>query len=137
MKRLIRPALTSILIVLGIVLSGAAMADRGGGHRGGHWRGHGGGHWGGHTSLGFYFGLPLFGPAYYPAPYYYPPAYYPPTVVVPSSPPVYIEQDNAQPAPESSRQDWWYYCAESNTYYPYVKQCPGGWQRVTPQPPSG
>ncbi len=27
--------------------------------------------------------------------------------------------------------------AESKTYYPYVKECPGGWQRVTPQPAPG
>ncbi len=34
-------------------------------------------------------------------------------------------------------QGTWYYCAESKTYYPYVKECPGGWQRVTPQPAPG
>lgn len=140
MKRLVRPALTSVLILVGIVLSGAAMAQH---HGGGHQRGYGGGHvrgyGGGHASYGFYFGLPLYGPGYYPAPYYYPPYYYPPAVVVPSSPPVYIEQGNAQaaPGPASSQQNWWYYCADSKTYYPYVKECPGGWQRVAPQPPSG
>ena len=131
MKSLVRPVLTSVLLIVGIALSGAAVADRGG-----HWRGHGG-HGGWHGSYGFYFGLPLYGPSYYPAPYYYPPYYYPPSVVVPSSPPVYIEQGSTQAAPGSSQQNWWYYCADSKTYYPYVKQCPGGWQRVEPQPPSG
>ncbi len=126
MKSLIRPALTSILLVLGLALSGAAMAEH-----------HGGGHWRGHASFGLYLGAPLFGPAYYPAPYYYPPYYYPPTVVVPSSPPVYIEQGSTQAAPSSSQQNWWYYCADSNTYYPYVKECSSGWQRVAPQPPPG
>ena len=38
----------------------------------------------------------------------------------------YIEQ--SQPA------DSWYYCADSKAYYPYVKDCPGGWQRVSPTP---
>jgi len=131
MKSLVRPVLTSVLLIVGIALSGAAVADRGG-----HWHGHGG-HGGWHGSYGFYFGLPLYGPSYYPAPYYYPPYYYPPSVVVPSSPPVYIEQGSTQAAPGSSQQNWWYYCADSKTYYPYVKQCPGGWQRVEPQPPSG
>ena len=49
-------------------------------------------------------------------------------------PSVYIEQ----PDPETSTEEqtnYWYYCKKSRTYYPYVKECPGGWQRVTPQPP--
>jgi len=129
MKSLIRPVLTSVLLVLGLALSGTALADRGG-------HGHGG-HGGWHGSYGFYFGFPFYGPGYYPAPYYYPPYYYPPSVVVPSSPPVYIEQGGTQAAPGSSQQNWWYYCGDSKTYYPYVKECPGGWQRVEPQPPSG
>ncbi|MGH8696943.1 MAG: hypothetical protein ACREVS_10725, partial [Burkholderiales bacterium] len=75
-------------------------------------------------------------PAYYPyyAPYYYPsyspPAYYP------SGPTTYIEQGSGgQTAPQPAPEHWWYYCAESKTYYPYTKECPGGWQRVSPQPP--
>ena len=27
----------------------------------------------------------------------------------------------------------WYFCAASNAYYPYVQDCPGGWQAVAPQ----
>ncbi|HEY4370756.1 MAG TPA: hypothetical protein VGN52_02355 [Burkholderiales bacterium] len=82
---------------------------------------------------GFYgprFGVYV-GPGYYPPPYYYyPPA---PVVVTPPSPPVYIEQapPAAAPAPQSSM---WYYCAASRSYYPYVKDCPGGWQQVAPRP---
>ena len=72
----------------------------------------------------------------YPAygPYYYPP--YPSIVVVPSAPATYIEQaapdygQQAQPA-----QHDWYYCRKPEGYYPYVKRCPGGWQRVPAQPP--
>jgi hypothetical protein len=30
----------------------------------------------------------------------------------------------------------WFYCPEAGAYYPYVQQCPGGWQQVAPQPPS-
>jgi hypothetical protein len=80
----------------------------------------------GRVFFGVGIGVPLWGPAYYPYGYY-PPYYYEPrTVVVPAQPQRYIEQ--SQPA------DAWYYCAESKAYYPYVKDCPGGWQRVSPTP---
>lgn len=77
---------------------------------------------------------------YAASPYYaYPPYYYPssPTViVVPQAPTGYIEQapsdqgQRRQPAPLD-----WYYCRKPEGYYPYVKRCPGGWQRVPAQPP--
>ena len=94
------------------------------------------------VGIGIHFGYPLIGfPYYYPpyhyAPYYYP-AYYPPPVVVQQQAPVYVEQD-PQPAPSvqpSTPAGYWYYCADSRAYYPYVKQCPAGWQRVAPQPNS-
>jgi hypothetical protein len=81
--------------------------------------------------FGFNFGVPL-----YPAPYYYPPpAYYypPPVVVAPSAPPVYIEQSQPSSAPQGDY--FWYYCPDSKAYYPYVKECPSPWQRVSPRPP--
>ena len=72
-------------------------------------------------------------PYYYPPyPYYYPP-YYASPVVVQQQPTVYVEQ----PAPQVQTQPaagYWYYCASSRAYYPYVKECPAGWQRVAPQP---
>jgi hypothetical protein len=81
---------------------------------------------------------------YYPYPHYvYPPVYYayPPVVVAPSGPPVYIEQGQAQapdapPAPAQPSPNYWYYCSNPEGYYPYVKQCPGGWQQVEPRPPA-
>lgn len=146
MKSVLKAGMASVLILAGSLASGAAPAQPHGGH--GHARiaQHHGGHArivphrGGHARFGFYIGVPLYGPAYYPyyaPPYYYPP-YYPPTVVT-SSPPVYIERESAQPvpAPGASPEGWWYYCAESKTYYPYVKECPGGWQRVSPRPMNG
>jgi hypothetical protein len=102
-----------LLLLVGLLVSGSALAWHHGGVR-----------------FGFYVGVPV-GPYWYP-PYY--PYYYPPAVVtVPSSPPVYVEQGAAAPA-APVQQNYWYYCAESKSYYPYVKECPGGWQRVTPQP---
>ncbi len=86
---------------------------------------------GGRVHFGFAFGGPVYPAPWYPAPYYYPPAYYyPPVVVRPAPPPSYIEQNE-------TADDYWYYCAASKAYYPYVKECPGGWQRVAPQPPRG
>jgi hypothetical protein len=55
-----------------------------------------------------------------------------PTVVVSPPAPVYIERPPAEPeAPP--QQVWWYWCPQARAYYPYVKECPGGWQRVAPQ----
>jgi len=53
---------------------------------------------------------------YYGPGYYYPPAYYAPVPVV--------------PAPQ-----YWYYCAPAGAYYPYVQNCPVGWELVIPTPP--
>jgi hypothetical protein len=117
-KRRVAVALT--LGVLAGFLSGGAAADRD------HWHGHG------HVGVGvvvdpFWFGAWPYRPYYYP-PYYYPP----PVVTVPAEPPVYIERD-AGPGPQNSA--YWYYCSRPRGYYPHVKQCPGGWQPVAPQPP--
>lgn len=114
------------LILIGAVLFGALGANTAwanGGHGHGHWGGHhGGGHWRGH--IGFFVGAPLF---WYPQPaYYYPPA----VVVVPAAPVVYVEQ--TPPAPPA--QQYWYYCGNPQGYYPNVRECPSGWQKVLPQP---
>jgi len=78
------------------------------------------------VEFGVYWGGPWIYPPYYPYP-----VYAPPVVVPPPTPPVYIERQ-AAPAMEPG---YWYYCAESRAYYPYVQTCPGGWQPVAPQPP--
>ena len=90
--------------------------------------------------VGFNFGVPLYGAYTYPYPYYAPPyyypAYYPAPVVVQQQPTVYVEQQPAPAAQASAPAGYWYYCAGSHAYYPYVKECPAGWQRVAPQPPN-
>jgi hypothetical protein len=109
------------LLVLAMAGVGSAWAD--------HFHHHGGGH----VNFGFYLG-PGWGPWYYPPTYYYPPYYVPPVVVQPQ-PQVYVEQAPAPAAaPAAPATGYWYYCAGSRGYYPYVKTCPGGWQKVAPQP---
>jgi hypothetical protein len=60
------------------------------------------------------------------------PYYADPSVVVQQAPTQYIQQD---PAPPSAPQ-YWYYCQNAGAYYPYVKDCPGDWITVVPQPAS-
>ena len=38
-------------------------------------------------------------------------------------------------APVQAPVNVWYYCQNAKGYYPYIKQCPGGWQQVDPKPP--
>jgi hypothetical protein len=112
----------AFFLLLGAGTSGVAWAD--------HF------HYG--PRVGIVIGVPLGRPWYYPPPYYYYPA---PVVAAPSAPPAYVEQDPvqapmpAQPQAGSNGSDYWYYCSNPDGYYPYIKQCPGGWQRVVPQPP--
>jgi len=117
------------------VLAALLLAGAGNSWADGHYRGR----------VGVYIGPGAYwGPAY-PRPYYYPGFYpYPyadpyynsaPVVVVPSAPPVYIEQGAVTAEPiESAAQQYWYFCRATKKYYPYVKECPGGWQKVLPQP---
>ena len=89
---------------------------------------------------------PVFSPygyGYYPYDYY-PYGYYPPVVVTqPAAPTVYVEQgaapvqDSVQQPPQSSApSNDWYYCRNPEGYYPYVRNCANGWQRVPAQPPT-
>jgi hypothetical protein len=95
------------------------------------------------AGVGVFIGAPLY-PYYYPR-YYYPPAYYPgpyayyppAALVAPAAPPVYIEQppaaEAAPSAPPQAAGSYWYYCRDSQAYYPYVQQCASPWQQVVPQ----
>lgn len=78
---------------------------------------------------GFWIG-PGWGPLWW-GPLVYPYYGYPhQPVIIQQQPPVYDQQ--IQQLPEEPY--YWYYCAESKTYYPYVKQCPKGWIKVVPTP---
>ncbi len=124
-------ALVWLLAVL--LVTSTVPGEARGGHGGGH-----GGHHGGHGIHGFrhghhgFLGPSIVAPIW---PYWDPyldPYGYPPDIT--PAPQVYI-----QPAPEAPGQPpeppSWYYCDDPQGYYPYVRQCPGGWRPVAPTPP--
>jgi len=55
----------------------------------------------------------------------------PKSVPEPADLSIEIEQGGGQATPQG-QSNYWYYCADSQAYYPYVKECPGGWQQVAP-----
>ena len=153
------PSVVIAAALAALIASAPAMAQ----HRGHH---HGGGaRFSLGIGIGPGFGFPNYAyrPPYY---YYpaYPPYYYPPVAIAPAPLPVYIERQDvireqfmAQPQTQQQQyqqsqvqpqvpaqaqaetrivQSDWFYCADSKTYYPYVQQCAGQWQRVTPHPPA-
>ncbi len=107
-----RIALVAVFLVLGAAAAADANAH---GPRG-------------RVHFGIHLGAPWY-PYWHPWPYYYQPA---PIVVQRAEPPVYVERD--EPPDAAAPQSWWYYCEQSKTYYPYVKSCPAGWQKVAPTP---
>ena len=137
----------AVAIGAALTLAGAGIAEAGGrsggGHSGGGGARHSGGHSGGHSgwhsgghSHGHYrhhnhgSRVVVVGSAFYG--YGYPGYYYPPSLYYnypPAPAPVYIEQGHAPGA-----QGDWFYCPQYRVYYPQVQDCPGGWQRVAPQP---
>ena len=46
-------------------------------------------------------------------------------------PTVEKDADGVERAPDH----YWYFCPDSDAYYPYVKECASPWHRVAPQPP--
>ena len=110
--------------VTGLVFAGSALAQH---------RHH---NHGPRLSIGFGFGYPAY-PYYYPPYAYYPPYYSAPVVI--QRQPVYIEQNPSAPAAQAPASPapasaYWYYCADTRAYDPYVMECGSGWQRVAPQP---
>ena len=123
------------VILAGAVAAGPAFASKGGSGKGGrsgvhHGRSHAGGHHG-HIRSSAAFGA-VVAPAFWPwwnySPYYYPP------VAMASAPPVeYIERSEQEG--RMDEQQYWLYCAKAQAYFPYVAECPEGWERVPATPP--
>ena len=135
--------MATMLLTLSAATQTVAASDR-------HFRG---------PRISFGFGIG-FGPFAYPYPSaysrnYYPASYYPyqsiyypevmvETVVTPA--PVYVRQtevvstrplQSQQIQPEVSVNGGdWYYCHKPDGFYPSIKACPSGWQRVLAQAPA-
>jgi hypothetical protein len=111
------------LFLVGMAATGDAFAARW--HRGGHsWHGHG------YMGVGVVVGSPFFW-----GPWYYPPVYYPPVVIERSAPPVYVEQlPPIESRPQTRYAGYWYYCQSPSGYYPEVRECPRGREKVPPRP---
>jgi hypothetical protein len=113
-------------------------------------------YWSGYYAPGYY-APGYYAPSYYGYGYGYVPPYYvygPPGVVTSTGGVVYIEREagtvstqQPEPAPSSAVEatpplappppggQWWYLCSSPRGAYPYVRECPGGWERVPAVPP--
>ncbi|MFA7268763.1 MAG: hypothetical protein WC073_05425 [Sterolibacterium sp.] len=133
------------LVAAGSLVATPVCADRGGGH------GHGSDHfWG---PFGFLLGTAILYSAVQPRTVYVEPrvVYAPPVYAPAIVQPYYVEQAYANPPvvslpppppnvaqilpPEVASGQWWYFCKKPAGYYPYVKECPNGWEKVSPTPP--
>ena len=116
-----------VLLLAAVMLLAAASESafargRGGGHA---WHRHSGGS---RVVVGAILAAPAF--------WYFPRTTAPLVASEPGAPVVYIEKGDAQAASGQSAEAWWYYCADTKAYYPYVKECAQEWQRVAPAPPA-
>jgi hypothetical protein len=134
MKKLVPVFLAMLMFAFGA----EALADsRHGDWRGGRdWRGDHG--WRGNyghdrhrhgyrSSFSFVFGAPVYWPPYA---YSYYGLYSRPPVIVQQAPVTYVQRD-LPAAPAASA--YWYYCPDSQSYYPYAQTCPSEWLQVVPQ----
>ena len=117
-------ATRKVLVVAALAAVAASAASPAWSHGRGHH------HHGGHVRFGIVLGAPLI---HWPHSHYHP--YDPRTVVIREEPRTYIEKGDAPDASPSPSSGYWYYCRSADLYYPYTKHCPGGWERVAPQPP--
>jgi len=128
MKKIICIALAATALIV----AGASTGDAFRGGHGGHgWHGGRGGHFGVGLFIGPGWGPGWWGGPYYPSYPYYPyyPYYTAPPVVIEKEPDTYIQK-----APQDEKPVYWYFCPDPEGYYPYVKKCPKGWQKVLPEP---
>ncbi len=137
------------VIAAALVAAAILPAHAGGGHRG-HSHARIGISIGAPVVIGGWWGgpRPYYYPAYYPS-YYYTPA---PVVVrevvreplvyydergnpVPPTQPQNQAQAPAQAPQTTAAAPTWFFCPDSQTYYPYAQTCASPWQRVAPHPP--
>lgn len=125
-----------LMIAAAALASAAATADAHGGR--GYPRARVGIHIGAPVVIGSWW-------ASYPAyPRYYYHPYPPPPVVVREvvREPLVFYDERGNPVPPVRTQPQpgtaapaWFFCQDTQSYYPYVETCASPWQRVIPQPP--
>lgn len=108
-----------VVALLALTVASGAQAQR--------W-GHGHSHSRVVIGVGVPIGWPYWHYSYYPPPYYYAPR-----VAVPGETVIYVEKSGAESVPGDDPTHYWYFCRDSNTYFPYVKECASPWQPVVPQ----
>ncbi|MGO8987283.1 MAG: hypothetical protein ACLQGU_22330 [bacterium] len=115
---------------------GGGHARVGGGYRGGFGHGYYHGFYGrfgyGWWGYPYWWDYPYY-PYYYPYSYPYYDPYYDGGYGEPPVPP-----QGVTPPAESGQQQpsYWHFCQNPEGYYPYVKECPGGWMKVVPPKPN-
>lgn len=122
MKRQILMAFLAIALATPALAQGGRGWEHGGRHGGG-WG------WGGAWILPALIGGAILYDVTRPPPVYVQPA----PVYAPSYVQSYVQGD--APAVAAPSAQYWYFCASSNAYYPYVRYCPSGWQAVPATPP--
>jgi hypothetical protein len=60
----------------------------------------------------------------------------PSPIAAPPPPPDAVPPAAAPPGAPTTTGPWWYFCASPRGAYPYVRECPSGWERV-PAVPTG
>ena len=118
------------LAVIAVLVASMSVPVLARGRSGGSHAGRGGHSFSGtHAGVGHHRPHRFFSPrvgVFVGAPLLYAPFLYPPPgSYYPLPPPVYMQMPS---------QEHWYFCPGANAYYPYVEECPGGWQQVAPQP---
>ncbi len=124
-----RGNMTAILAM--VMLVTGVEAEAGGGRRHHvhhHHRGH----------VGVFIGVPLLLAPLWARPYYAPPVVVRERVIVRE--PLVFYDEHGNPAPQhpsqaAATEPSWFFCPDSQTYYPYVQTCATQWQREAPQPP--
>ena len=84
---------------------------------------------------GYHHGYGFYGywPWYFPLAYGYGLPYYGTTFYA-DAPVVYVQMAPADQSEAVQPSNSWYYCRNPEGYFPYVRECPSGWQTVPVQP---
>lgn len=129
MNKLVPAVLTAAFLAFS---SSAPAGDRYHGYHGGY-GGHGYGHYKHRhchrPSFSLVLGAPLYWPSYYHRPYGW---YVRPPVIVQQAPIAYVQRE-VPAAPAVTQSNYWYYCPDTRSYYPYTQTCPSEWLQVVPQ----